>query len=398
MSGVYVRHDGALHAPSDARLAPTATKRPQAPGERWSSTGVATAPPYGRRPGDGPAMDLRLRAAAVRQGGVFTRRQCYRAGLDDPELERLVAAGGPWVRVRRGAYAERDTWDAATTQQRLGLVDRAASLLMEEPHVMSHDSAARALGVPMLRPGRDLVHVTRERVVGSRTKAGVKHHLSRVELGQLRTVDCLETTGPARTALDLAREHGLDTGVVALDAVLRGGTSRAQLETELQTMWSWPGVRVVRAALGLADGRAESPAETLGRLLLVEMGHDPDVQWPISCAGSIFWTDLRVGPHVIEVEGVGKLLSPLEGGTAAASAREVVRRREDRARLIRAEGLGLSFLGWDDFWGRRRSHTKQWLGRDLALTFERYGHDLPPHLAERAELIRRTTPGGRRGA
>ena len=38
---------------------------------------------------------------------------------------------------------------------------------MTRPHVMSHDSAARALGIPMLRPARELSHITRPGVGGS---------------------------------------------------------------------------------------------------------------------------------------------------------------------------------------------------------------------------------------
>lgn len=337
-------------------------------------------------------MHPRLRRAAGRQGGVFTRLQCYEVGLTDAELERLLGRGGPWSVVRRGAYAERELWEQAVPEVRLAMRDRAAHLVMEVPHLMSHDTAARALGIPLLRPDRDLVHITREGVGGSRTKAGVKHHLTRVDLGDTRQVDCLETTGPARTALDLAREHGRAPGVVALDHVLRHGVRRAELEQELSVMWSWPGVRTAREAVAVADGRAESAAETLGRLMVLALGYEPDVQWPVSCAGQLFWTDLRVGPHVIEVEGVAKLVPVADGGLATRSTRELLRARDNRTRLIRAEGLGMSWLGWDDLFGPRWHHTARWLAREIELTFERYGSELPPHLAERAALIRRRTP------
>lgn len=328
---------------------------------------------------------------AERQGGVFTRRQCYAVGMTDDELTPLIRAGH-WQVVRRGAYVERHTWLRADSTEKLAIGDRAAHLVMVEPHVMSHDSAARALGLPLLRPRVDLVHVTREGVGGTRTKAGVKHHLTRMELDDAVEVGCLEVTGPARTGLDLAREHGLVPGVVALDQVLRRGVSRRQLDRELEVMWSWRHVRTVREAVGLADEGAESPAETLARLLLVEMGHAVDTQWPVSCAGRVFWTDIRVGCHVVEVEGVGKLLGVDEGGLSSRPTREVLRARENRARLIRAEGLGMSMVGWDDLVGTRRAHTRRWLAKDIALTQERHGLDLPAHLAERASLIRRRAP------
>ena len=116
---------------------------------------------------------------------------------------------GPWVIVRRGVYAERELWDSLTGyDEQAGLRDRAVHLTMKTEHLMSHDSAARALGIPMLHPRHELSHVTREGVGGSRTERGVKHHLTR--LGLLNTVqaDGMAVTGPARTAVDLGREHG----------------------------------------------------------------------------------------------------------------------------------------------------------------------------------------------
>lgn len=331
------------------------------------------------------------------------RRQCYAAGMTDEELRPLLRRGGPWAVVRPGAYVRREQWEVSGEQVRAALRDRAASLAMETEHVLSHDSAARALGVPLLRDPRPLVHVTRPGVGGSRTKAGVKHHLTRVELPLEHVVQGMAITPPARTALDLAREHGLLGGVVAMDHVLARGTPRRELERELRCMWSWPHVRTVREALLLADAGAESPAETLARLLVLEIAAElglgaVETQWPVYCHGATFWTDLRLGCQVVEVEGVAKLVPTADGGLATRSTTAVLRARENRTRLIRGEGLGVAWVGWDDLWGRRRAHTKEWLTRETRLTTERYGPTLPTHLAERAAHIRRRSPRIRPGA
>ncbi|SDS97915.1 hypothetical protein SAMN04488570_3196 [Nocardioides scoriae] len=337
-----------------------------------------------------PALAL----LAARQGGLVARRQCYAVGMTDEDLRAMLRPGGPWAVVRRGAYLPRERWEAVTDPwERVLLRDRAADLVMETAHVMSHDSAARALAVPMLRPRAPLVHVTRPGVGGSRTKAGVKHHLTRIELAGLRDVDGLVVTGPARTALDLAREHGLAAGVVALDHVLASGTARREVEAELAVMWSWPQVRTAREALALADPGAESPAESLARLFVGSLGVGPvETQFPVECRGTVFWADLRVGCHVIEVEGVAKLVPVGDGGLATRSTRELLRAREERGRLIRAAGLGLSYVGWDDLFGRAREHTRDWLTRDIRLTEQRHGSELPTHLAERAAYLRRHHP------
>ena len=52
--------------------------------------------------------------------------------------------------------------------------DRAASLRIGRPHVMSHDSAALELDLAILRAEPRLTHVTRPGVVGSHLRHGVK--------------------------------------------------------------------------------------------------------------------------------------------------------------------------------------------------------------------------------
>ena len=99
------------------------------------------------------------------------------------ELRTLTAVHGPWVVVRRGVYAERELWDSMNGyDEHARLRDLAVHLTAKADHVMSHDSAARALGIPMLRPKHELSHLTREGVGGSRTERGVKHHLTRMTL------------------------------------------------------------------------------------------------------------------------------------------------------------------------------------------------------------------------
>ena len=80
------------------------------------------------------ACGPQLRALAARQGGVVTRRQCLAAGYTEVELRGLTAVHGPWVTVRRGVYAERELWDAATGyDERARLHDRAVAPAMTRP-------------------------------------------------------------------------------------------------------------------------------------------------------------------------------------------------------------------------------------------------------------------------
>ena len=193
---------------------------------------------------------------------------------------------------------------------------------------------------------------------GSRTRFGVKHHLSQV-MPPIVEVGGLHVTGLARVALDLGREHGFNAGVVACDGVLRRGVTRTDLETELEGMWCWPNITRSREAVVYADPGAESVGESLSRILLDELGLGPvETQFAVRLPTGTVWCDMRIGCHVFEFDGRVKYRRPEQGGLADRPADEVVWDEKKRERLICAEGLGLSRIIWEDLWGAARERTK----------------------------------------
>jgi hypothetical protein len=321
---------------------------------------------------------------------LFTRRQAIDAGCTERELRTYTAVHGPWVVVRRGVYVERTVWDSLTGyDEQARLRDLAVHLSMRRKHLMSHDSAARALGIPLLRPRHELSHVTREGVGGSRTERGVKHHLTRIGLLNTVEVDGMRVTGPARTAVDLAREHGHVTGVVACDAVLRNGVAEADLRAVTSTMWCWPGSTSCRAAIDLADPGAESPGESLTRLLILELGIGvPETQFPVGIGDEVAWTDLRVGCHIFEFDGRLKFRDVSRGGVADRAVEDILWDERQRQRRVCAEGLGMSRVSWDELFGKARELTRARLLGEYAVTAARFGDVLPAHLAAFADRVR----------
>ncbi|QIG45599.1 hypothetical protein G5V58_25215 [Nocardioides anomalus] len=191
------------------------------------------------------------------QRGLVLRRQVLDAGVDEDAVRDLIRRG-TWVAVRRGVYATAEHW-ASLDEHRGRPLARAwaASLNMSMPHVLSHESAALAHGLPILRPRRELVHVTRFGVQGCRTRHGVSHHLAPFRDDQIVEIEGVPTFDLARTAVDIARSHGSDGlayGVVACDSALRAGATKQQLEAAVAPMRSWPGVTVAREAVDFADG------------------------------------------------------------------------------------------------------------------------------------------------
>ena len=333
-------------------------------------------------------MRPELAAHARRQSGLVLRHQAVAADYSERELRSRVAVHGPWTVVRRGVYVTTEQWEAATEEDRWRLRDRAVDLTTGVEHLMSTDSAARAHRLPLLAPARPLTHLVRPGVFGSRTEHGVKHHLARPLPSPEVEVDGMRVTALARTALDLAREHGFAAGVCACDAVLRRGVSSGDLAAELKLMRCWPHVTRARAAAEAADAGAEGPAESLTRLLVLELGLGPVMtQFPVSTDLGLFWCDLQIGNHVVEFDGRVKYRLRDDGGYASRSAEEVVWEEKRRERAIAAEGLGVSRLIWEDLWGRARERTLVRLAGEIAVSQRRYGVALAPHLRATAARL-----------
>ncbi|HEY5335364.1 MAG TPA: hypothetical protein VIJ71_05015 [Mycobacteriales bacterium] len=117
-------------------------------------------------------------------------------------------------------------------------------------------------------------------------------------------VDGVRVTNGTRTAIDLARRARRSSAVVAVDALLHARTTSAEDLSEALERWTGHrGVLQVRAVIGLADGRAESPGETRIRLALCDSGLGPlELRVPV-CAGR-YRVDMVVqGRVIIEFEG-----------------------------------------------------------------------------------------------
>ena len=340
-------------------------------------------------------MRPELAARAAQQGGLITRRQALDAGYRERELRTLTATYGAWVTVRRGVYAERSLWEGVDETGQWTLRDRAAHLAMTKPHAMSHDSAARLLGLETLNAKRPLSHIVRPGVGGSRTEHGVKHHLSRVSPREMETVDGIRVTGLARTALDIGREHGFEAGAVAVDGAMRRGVTRRQLTDELELMENWPYITSSRAAVEVGDAGAETVGETMARLLVLELGIGrPSTQFAVRIASGVAWCDLRVGCHVFEFDGRIKYQRVDNGGVADRPVEDVLWDERKRQQEICALGLGMSRIIWSDFYGPARDKARQRLLEEYAVTARRFGQDLPEPLASFAAAMQ----GGRQAS
>ena len=325
----------------------------------------------------------------AQQSGLLARTQALDLGLS-PNLIQSFLRSDEWVLVRRGVYCNADVWRAADPHRGRPLLRaKAAVLVMRRDSVLSHDSSAHAQVLEILSPEAPLVHVTRPGFTNAWTKAGVKHHLAGFRSEQVVDASGMRCLDLARTVVDIARERGHLHGLVAADSAMRMGIKRGELEAAYEPMANWRGVTDVRTAVALADHRAETVIESLGRDFVMELGIGvPDLQFPVQLPRMTVWGDIRVGNHFFECDGLLKYIPVAQGGVATRPVEKVVAEEKERESLLRAEGLGMSRLVFADFFGDRRAQAKQRCMREWLDTVDRHGLELHSHLARNAAAIR----------
>lgn len=332
-------------------------------------------------------MDERILGLMSRQQGLVLRRQVGAAGMDPRVLDRMVRAR-TLVTVRRGVYVGAARWEALDEYVgRPRLRALAASLAMTSAHALSHDSAAHLHGLEILTASPELVHVTRYGVLGGRTKHGVKHHKAPHTPAQVTRIHGFRVLDAARTAVDIGREHGRRHGLAAVDSYLRRGHARAGLWDALQAMSCWPGVTAARWSVEHGDGLADNPLESLARVLAIELCEGPvEPQFGLTDGRRTVWCDLRIGRHVIEVDGRAKYRPAAAGGLAEMDPDEVLWREKLRQDFIGGFKLGVSRVTFTDLLPQHWRATRGRLHRELSDTRARFGDsidDLAPYVVRK---------------
>jgi hypothetical protein len=173
------------------------------------------------------------------------------------ELRRFYASVYP------GVYAPRGVELSALQRS------RAAWLWSRRRGIVAGLSASALLGTKWIEPGlpAELVHANR------REPSMLTVHTDYLARGETRSVDGMSVTTAARTAFDIGRRLDLDGGVQRIDALMNAtDVKAAEVEAVAARHPGVRGLRQLRETLNLVDGGAESPYESLTRLLLVQAG------------------------------------------------------------------------------------------------------------------------------
>ena len=272
-------------------------------------------------------------------GDPFTIAQAADRGVGERVLHRLVRQG-VLRRVLRGVYV-----DAAADDDAL-MRARALSLVVPPAAVVTDECAAWVRGIDLLARGDHVVPppVT---TVQTHVRGGGGHRTGDRRMLLARDVEILHgvrVTTSLRTGLDLARTRSRFRGIAALDAMLRTRDfSHDQLLREVERFQGFRGVVRLRTLAPLADARAESPAESVLRLVWLDAGLPvPVLQIPVTddAGRDVYRLDLGLPEirYAAEYDGLAWLGSPTRRA----------RHRRRRAWLRDERGWIVDVLGADE--------------------------------------------------
>ena len=283
-------------------------------------------------------------------GGVFSRAQVLAAGESDKTLARAVG-DGEVVRLRHGAYVRRVDLEGRDDAQRHLLVARAVLARQPGRVALAATSAALAHGFAVWGHDLDKVHVLRLDRGAARRESGVVHHRSVSGDGGVELVDGMLAVDAARAVWQVALVSTLEGAVVSFDSALHLRPDLLGALHELAARQQrQPGSRRARFALRLADGRSESPGESLTRMACYRNGIPlPDLQHDVVSddgrllGRSDFWWEAF--NHLGEFDGKIKYQRLLREGQSPSDAVVDEKRREDGMRATRK---GMSRFVWSE--------------------------------------------------
>ena len=275
---------------------------------------------------------------------IATTAELLAAGLSADQIRTRVSRG-ELLAIGRGAYASgpraRELLKLAGGEELLRVAAAAAVIGTEA--VVSHESAACVYGIDLLGTRAAEATLTCPRRRGWHSRTGMRLHAADLPPEHvLSSPTGLRLTTPARTVVDLARTLDFRAGVVAADSALRRKlATQDELRSVVAACRRRSGIAQAEAVVDFADPLAESPLESIARVLFRDCGLPAPIlqAWLGGTAEPVgrvdfYWRKYRT---VAEVDGAIKYADP-------ARARAQLRRDA----LLRADGYEVVHFDWQD--------------------------------------------------
>ncbi|MDD9348598.1 type IV toxin-antitoxin system AbiEi family antitoxin domain-containing protein [Mumia sp.] len=303
-----------------------------------------------------PDALVALEMLAAARGGYFLRSDVRDIGLDTTSLGSLCRSG-VIRRIRHGTYVFAEHDDALGADEQYAVRCLAIADKLAPDAVLCGVSSAAVHGLPLVGIDRTWVDVVRLDDLTGRRRAGVDHRVFPVSEPDLVQVRGRTVTSPARAIWEAGVKAPARSALVLMDDALHHGTvTRDELKATGEAFASWKGAQGPRLALELADGRAESPGESVTRWMFHACRLPmPDLQYVVRDDDGTFLgrSDFAWLEHGMLGEFDGKIKYG-RGFVPGKSPDDVVtdERTRERAMCGRRHGM-LRFL-WDEVWSPTR--------------------------------------------
>ena len=310
---------------------------------------------FGRRTSGSSTLDGCMRTGiAAEHPRCSGARTSWPVVMTTPVSTRCCGAG-TIRKITRGVYTRGDGGTSPSVgdrevEARLSVV---AAARRAPGLVVSHVSAALLHGLPLVDAETGTVHLTRSATSGARRTPAQVVHARPLQPADVVEVNGIRVTSVARTVLDLACSLRSDVAAVAAaDWALHHGLVSPDAMAEVLTgARRQRGLGRARARLRFADGRAESPGESVLRWHCADQGlAAPELQVTAWSPAGEFLGRADLGYEecalLVEFDGLVKYNKLLKPGEDPSSVVVKEKAREDG---LREHGCTVLRFVWADF-------------------------------------------------
>lgn len=282
---------------------------------------------------------------------VILRREALAAGYSESAIVAL-SRSGEWVRLRHGAYTDRESWESRTPEQRHALVARAVLKQGKTALVLSHTTAAVGeYDAPVFGVDLSQVHATRQDRRAGRVEAGVHQHQGLLLPGDVVRRNGVDVTSGTKTALDVTTQLSVEASLAIVCHLLhQAHTDQDALAARYALMDKDPNTLRTDLVLRLASPKIQSIGEARTFFWCWKGGLPrPEPQWEVQTSGrTVAYLDLAWPAHKkwLEFDGKFKYTKFLKPGQSIEDAMMAEKAREKMIRQL--TGWTCLRITWED--------------------------------------------------
>lgn len=290
------------------------------------------------------------KAFPVKLDDIWLRRDLIDRMWTDRDIARYTKAG-LISKVRYGAYVDSLLWSGATDLDRYRMRSRAVLRTAHESSVLTHQSALAEWDVPLWRIDLTEVALTRTDEGAGRRESLIVHHAGRLPLEHITMRHGVPIATAARTAVEILSVVDLELGLVILNGLLNlRRTTMEEVARLVRQTEHWPDTLNTRIAIGLADARLQSVAESRFVFLCYRQRLPrPEPQVEVVDDGALIGrVDFLWREYGVFLEFDGRIKYELYRRPGESLADYLMREKRREERICQITGWVCIRIGWGD--------------------------------------------------